>query len=44
MSNYTSLNDPLNENFDAYVDLKDDQDYKPKLPNYEKIKNYKDLR
>jgi len=36
---YTDARDQL----DTFIPLKDDADYKPKQPDFEKIKNYKDV-
>jgi len=34
----------LKHNQEVFVPLKDDPDYKPKQPDYEKIKNYKTVK
>lgn len=33
----------IKEQIDPFVHVKDDPDYKPKLPDHDKIKNYKNI-
>ena len=40
MSKYSDLRRNL---YDKYIPIEKDDEYKPKLPDHEKIKNYKDL-